>query len=92
VLADRGGLRAGDSRRRDGDRLLYLFNLARCVVGLLLQVAHLARQRVEPLLLGSAGDDGGCRDRLVVMFRRRCRRFCPGIRIAQQSNHCDAGN
>jgi hypothetical protein len=41
VLADRGRLRVGRRRRRDSDRLLYLFNLAGRVVGLLLQMTRL---------------------------------------------------
>ncbi len=99
VLADRGRLRTGRRRRCDGDRLLYLLDLAGCVVGLLLQIADLAGQRVEPLLLAGAGDDGGCGHHLVVMFLLcRCRWICgrwicrPSIRVAQQSNHCDAGD
>ena len=88
----------GSRRLCDDHRCLYLLDLAGSVVGLLLQIAHLARQRVEPLLLAGAGGDGGCGRGdhgggdvscvvVVVVVGLR-----PGIRVAQQSNHCDAGN
>ena len=92
MLADGDRLRIWRSRRGDDHRRLYLFNLAGCVVYLLLQIAHLARKRIESLLLVGTSSSGGCgRSDHVMMAMsssRRCRcgwicRICrPHLHVA----------
>jgi len=83
MLANRDWLRVCGRGRRDGDRLLDLLDLAGGVGLLLLQIAHLAGQRIESLLFAGA-DDRGCGggDDSFPMFR--CG-FSPTVRVGTRA-------